>query len=104
IIRLTTDPANARYSDTALFIAEYLAGIIQQPRDLRNQDLLDHIYALAGSKFAIMDGSGYAATVGEFISDRGLLYSNRRFDNNSPRDPSRRGCPIWVALDMIQSK
>ncbi|MEG2859477.1 MAG: hypothetical protein RSA12_06215 [Clostridia bacterium] len=80
IIRLTTDPANARYSDTALFIAEYLAGIIQQPRDLRNQDLLDHIYALAGSKFAIMDGSGYAATVGEFISDRGLLYSNRRFE------------------------
>lgn len=79
IIRLTTDPTNTRYSDTAVFITEYLASIIRKPRDLRNQDLLDHIYDLAKSKFAIMDGSGYVATVGEFINEGGILYSNGSF-------------------------
>lgn len=79
IIRLTSDPTNTQYSDTAVFITDYLADIIRKPRDLRNQETLDHIYDLAKSKFAIMDGSGYVATVGEFINDHGLLYSNGSF-------------------------
>ena len=58
IIRLTTDPMNQRYSDTAIFINRYLAGMIRKASDLRNQALIDHIYALAQSKFAIMDASG----------------------------------------------
>ena len=37
------------------------------------------IQALAGSKLAIMDASGYIATVGDFISDHRLLYSNGSF-------------------------
>ena len=79
IIQLTSDPTNTRYSDTAVFITDYLADIIRKPRDLRNQETLDHIYDLAKSKFAIMDGSGYVATVGEFINDHGLLYSNASY-------------------------
>ena len=76
IIRLTTDPTNREYSDTAIFITDYLADIIRKPEDLRNQRVLDLIYRLARSKFAIMDSSGYVATVGEFINERGLLFSN----------------------------
>ena len=76
IIRLTTDPTNTRYSDTAIFITDYLSSMIRKPADLRNQALLDRIYDLAQSKFAIMDASGYIATVGTFINDHGLLYSN----------------------------
>ena len=34
---------------------------------------------LAQSKFAIMDGGGYIATVGEFIHARGLLFSNASY-------------------------
>lgn len=79
IIRLTTDPTNREYSDTAIFITDYLSYIVREPDDLRNQDTLDLIHALAGSKLAIMDGSGYIATVGEFINDRRLLYSNGSF-------------------------
>ena len=79
IIRLTSDPTNTRFSDTAVFITDYLTNIIRKPADLRNQDRLDTIYRLAQSKFAIMDGSGYTATVGEFINDRGILYSNRSY-------------------------
>ena len=76
IIRLTTDPENKRYSDTAIFITDYLSTLIHKPADLRNQALLDYVYTLARSKFAIMDGGGYVATVGEFIDNHGLLYSN----------------------------
>lgn len=76
IIMLTTDPTNTKYSDTAIFITDYLATMIHKPADLRNQGLLDHIYKLAKSKFAIMDAGGYVATVGEFINESGLLFSN----------------------------
>ena len=76
IIRLTSDPTNKRYSDTALFITEYLSAIIRNPEDLKDEKVLDLIHKLAGSKLAIMDASGYIATVGEFLNDRGLLYSN----------------------------
>jgi predicted glutamine amidotransferase len=76
IIHLTSDPDNHRYSDTAIFITDYLSTLIRKPADLRNQALLETIYTLARSKFAIMDGGGYVATVGEFIDDHGLLYSN----------------------------
>ena len=80
IIRLTTDPTNTEYSDTAIFITDYLARLIHRPADLRNQDLLDHIHDLARSKFAIMDASGYVATIGEFIEDHGLLFSNNSYE------------------------
>jgi len=79
IIRLTSDPTNHEYSDTAIFITDYLADIIRRPEDLRNQRVLDLIYRLARSKFAIMDGSGEVATVGDFINFKGNLYSNHSF-------------------------
>ena len=68
------------FSDTATFITDYLATMIRKPADLRNQALLDHIYTLARSKFAIMDAGGYVATVGEFIGDNGLLFSNDSYE------------------------
>ena len=40
---------------------------------------MDSIFQIAQSKFAIMDGSGYIATVGTFINERGLLFSNASY-------------------------
>ena len=79
IIRLTTDPANREYSDTALFITQYLSKIIRRPEDLKDGMVLSLVDALAGSKLAIMDRSGYVATVGDFINERGLLFSNHSY-------------------------
>ena len=79
IIRLTSDPDNDQYSDTAIFITQYLSRLIRSRADLRDQHLRDEIFQLAQSKFAIMDGSGYVATVGEFVNDRGLLFSNASY-------------------------
>ena len=79
IIRLTTDPNNKEYSDTALFITDYLSEIIRKPSDLKNPGILKLIHRLAGSKLAIMDAEGYIATVGSFINENGLLFSNDSF-------------------------
>lgn len=79
IIRLTTDPENHRYSDTALFIAQYLTLLIKRREDLRDTRILNTIWQLAQSKFAIMDGGGYVATVGEFLNRGGLLFSNASY-------------------------
>ncbi|MDO5299970.1 MAG: hypothetical protein Q4F18_11120 [Clostridia bacterium] len=79
IIRLTSDPTNHEYSDTALFITRYLCEIIHSPNDLTQPRLLNFIGQLAQSKLAIMDRTGYIATVGGFINERGLLFSNTSY-------------------------
>ena len=78
-ITLTTDPNNHRYSDTAFFITQYLSHLVKRREDLRNRQILDAVWRLAQSKFAIMDGSGYVATVGTFLNRDGLLFSNASF-------------------------
>lgn len=79
IIRLTSDPDNHEYSDTALFIARYLSEIIHAPVDLTRPRLLNYIGQLAQSKLSIMDRTGYIATIGTFINERGLLFSNTSY-------------------------
>ena len=79
IIRLTSDPTNHEYSDTALFITRYLSEIIHSPNDLTRPRLLKTIGQLAQSKLAIMDRTGYIATVGAFINERGLRFSNTSY-------------------------
>lgn len=81
IIQLTSDPDEHEYSDTAIFIADYLSQIIDTPSDLHDPNVLETIRCLIGSKMAILDGSGYIATVGQFFNERGLLYSNLHHRN-----------------------
>ena len=79
VIRLTSDPDNDRYSDTTLFITQYLSNLVRCRADLHDPCVLNDIFQMARSKFAIMDGGGYVATVGEFVNLRGLLFSNYTF-------------------------
>ncbi len=79
IIRLTSNPREKAYSDTAHFITRYMTRLIRKPDDLRDPTILDMIYLLTYSRFAILDASGYVATVGDFIHRDGLLFSNGTF-------------------------
>ena len=79
VIQLTADPNNKQYSDTAIFIANYLTDLIKRQADLHDPKLLNQIHELAQSKLAIMDATGYVATVGKFINDHGLLFSNTSY-------------------------
>lgn len=79
IIRLTSDPHDKDYSDTAHYIAEFLRYLVRSPADLRNGAILDAIERTTNSRWALMDATGYVATVGNFIEDDGLLFSNASY-------------------------
>lgn len=79
IIQLTSNPREKTYSDTVRFITRYLTRLVRGSDDLHDQPVLDMIYLLTNSKFAIMDTTGYVATVGDFIHAGGLLFSNNTF-------------------------
>lgn len=79
IIQLTSNRLDREYSDTAHYIAEFLRYLVRTPGDLRNDKILDAIERTTHSKWALMDGDGYIATVGDFIEDDGLLFSNATY-------------------------
>ena len=89
IIRLTSDPTDREYSDTAHYIAEFLRFLLRDPDDLRDPAVLDAILRTTESKWAIMDKTGHIAIVGDFINEQGLLFSNSSFRGSSRLDNSR---------------
>jgi hypothetical protein len=83
IIQLTTDHREKEFSDTAHYIAEFLRYFVRSADDLRDEGVLSAIDRTTRSKWALMDGSGYVATVGEFINENGLLFSNGTYHPRS---------------------
>lgn len=77
IIKLTSDPKEKRFSDTALFIMDYLPLLIKNSDDLADPYMQDIIKEIGGwSKFAFMEGDGTITTIGYFTNDNGVLLSN----------------------------
>lgn len=94
IIQLTSNPRDREYSDTAHFVSEYLAYMVRGQDDLRDQQLLSSVQSLIGwSRLAIMDKTGYIATVGNWISEKnGLLFSNDSYTKQ----------PTWTTPNLSQ--
>lgn len=79
IIRLTSCK-DAEYSDTALFITEYLPMLIRDTADITDKRVKKTIKALADSKLVLLNGNGDVAIIGDFwANDSGLLFSNKSF-------------------------
>lgn len=77
ITRYSTPACKATgYSDTALFITDYLSRVIRTSDDLHSDVTMSDVEKAAGSKLAILDKSGDIVTVGKFTSSGGILYSN----------------------------
>ena len=98
IVRMTSDFRDKVYSDTAHYIAEFMTYLLRNGNDLRNPAIMNAIARMTdSSKWAIMDGSGYIATAGDFIEDGGLLYLNAGFRSTGYYNrggvvlPQRRG-------------
>lgn len=85
VIQLTSDPREKEYSDTAHYVAEFLCHLVRDPADLRDQSILSAIERTTRSRWAIMDSGGYIATVGDFIEEGGLLYSNATYRSAGSR-------------------
>lgn len=76
------------YSDTALFVADYLSVLIKSVSDVHKTQILDIIEELIKSKMVLLDCFGNYETIGKFERVDGLLYSNlyhksRRFVLNA---------------------
>lgn len=80
IIALTSDPNETEYSDTALYIAEYLTKIVRNPSDLTDDEVLESVERQIRSKMVLLDASGEYAVIGHFIRRDGLLFSNGSFE------------------------
>ena len=80
IIRMTSDHSETRFSDTAYFITEYMTRLIRNSDDITDPSVLTMIDCLTNSKWAIMEGlTGNIVTVGKFINQDGILFSNETF-------------------------
>ena len=76
IIRMTSGYSN-QYSDTALFVADYMTKLIRSADDVTDPFVNEMIQNLTNSKWALLDGATEnVVTVGHFINDNGLLFSN----------------------------
>ena len=86
IIRLTSTK-DERYSDTALFITEYLPALIRDTKDITDKHVKRCIRGLADSKLALINGEGDVSIIGDFYGNKaGLMFSNMYFQ---PRDMRR---------------
>ena len=79
IIHLTSNN-DKEYSDTALFVADYLSYIIRDTRDITDKHVKNIIKELAGSKLVLLNGDGELSIIGEFYKNKSesgdLLFSN----------------------------
>lgn len=86
IIRMTSDYRETRFSDTVIFITDYMSKLIRKHSDITDPAVNTMIDHLTNSKWAIMDGStGEIVTVGTFINDHGLLFSNSTYSDYTRR-------------------
>lgn len=75
-----TSTGDKEYSDTALFIADYLTKYIKTRKDLSDKKVLSEIKDLLHSKMVILANTGEVIRLGTFIrTNDGLLFSNDGF-------------------------
>jgi len=84
IISLTSDLTEKTFSDTALFISQYMPVLIRKRADITDPHVKTLIWELTRSKWAFLDGSGEISTVGEFINRNGMLFSNENHTRPLP--------------------
>lgn len=75
------DISKYKVSDTMVF-AKKIASPILKYAPLNN-DILDTLFEIAGSKLCFLDRLGKISTRGDFIEDKGVLYSNSSFKRES---------------------
>jgi hypothetical protein len=88
VIRTFSDPTDRVYSDTAHFIAEFLADTVKGPESL-SSGFLDALGEATHSRFAFLDKRGRVFRAGDWIEDGGLYFSNTTYRRFTLRDVNR---------------
>lgn len=70
------------YNDTMKFITDYMSIIIKNSMFYKDDEKIELIERLVGSsnKFAILDGDGRITTIGNFIEEDCVKYSNTTYE------------------------
>ena len=84
VIRMTSNAKETRFSDTALFIAQYLTKLVRRKQDVTDPAVLTMIDHLTNSRWALLTENGEIGTVGTFIDEHGLLFSNSSYKPYKP--------------------
>lgn len=91
-------------SDTMAYISSVIAPIRRMSEDfMHNDNALDIMEATVGSKLCFLDNSGDIVTIGQFIEDDGVFYSNTSYLNSWKRYTSYNS-EVWSAYDDYYSK
>jgi len=99
IIRMTSTAKETRFSDTALFITDYMTRLLRNPEaDMIDKPTLDMIEHLTNSKWAILSKTGDISTVGTFVNEKGLLFSNSTYE------PAPKVVPVKGKYTYIADK
>lgn len=70
-------------SDTQMYIMKQLAPLKKGAPDfLKNKHLLQMVHNAIESKMAFLDGKGNLTTIGDFIEDNGIMYSNSSYKHS----------------------
>jgi len=71
---------NDKRSDTMDFVMKVVAPLAKMNANfMRNSHAIDLLEGACGSKLAILENSGELVTVGDFVEDEGILYSNTSY-------------------------
>lgn len=77
VIRSYIPPKDSILNDTQTFIKKYVYKMYKRDREFLSLDKnLAKLETMADSKLCFLDGKGNITTVGKFIEDNGVLYSN----------------------------
>lgn len=101
IIRMTSDSKETRFSDTVIFITDYMTRLIRCREDITDPSVNEMIETLTNSKWALMDGfTGEIVTVGQFVNFHGLLFSNGSYLPREARviNPARFSLDDYIGL------
>ena len=67
-------------NDTQEFISKYIYPIYSHWKDFyKNKDMMYGIKEITGSKFVILDSTDTLHYIGEFVDDKGLMFSNTSY-------------------------
>lgn len=80
IIQLTSN-GNTEYSDTALYIRNYISKYISKPQDITT-NVLNRIEKEAGGRLAFLDKYGNVYMTGSWTYEHGIFYSNGSYRYN----------------------
>ena len=89
IIRLTSDPNNKRYSDTAIFVADYLSQILHTRADLRDRRKLSVVYQLAQSNLPSWTAAVTSLQWARSSMSAGCCSATEATGNGEPDRPAR---------------